>query len=131
VKRLVSLCALVFSSLFFITGCGGSSSTVPNLPNVSVSITQSATTIQAGGTVQLTALVTNDPTNKGVNWTVSCPTAPLAVIVGETVPHDVPTTYTAPSIMTPGFAVTFNRNFGGQFVRVDLGDEYCRRQYID
>ena len=53
--------------------------------------------MQAGGTAQLVASVANDPTNKGVTWTLSCDPAPCGTISPATTLNGVTTTYTAPS----------------------------------
>jgi dienelactone hydrolase len=98
------LTLVVLLLVVFITSCGGGSNSTAILGPVTVSVTQSVNNVQPGGTVQLTATVTNDPNNQGVNWIVSCPASPCGTVspmVGTA------TTYTAPSSMLPGgLAVT-------------------------
>jgi hypothetical protein len=66
-------------SLF--AGCGGSTVNVQNAPpppSSKVSITfqpAPVASIQISGTAALTAVVTNDPNNAGVDWQVACPSA--------------------------------------------------------
>jgi dienelactone hydrolase len=100
VKR-TTLSALACSALVFtmtIAGCGGSggaegSRTLP----VSVSVTPSTSTVQAGATASLTAIVNHDPTGKGVSWTVSCPVASCGTVSPDSTASGIPTTYTAPA----------------------------------
>jgi hypothetical protein len=52
-----------------LSGCGGGSSSTTTMP--SVSVTASATSVDATDAVKLSATVTNDVNNGGVTWTVS------------------------------------------------------------
>ena len=56
------------------TGCGGgsASSPPPPPPPLTVSMSPNTATVYEGLTQKFTATVNNDPTNKGVTWTVSC-----------------------------------------------------------
>ncbi len=56
---------ILASSLYSLTGCGGSS------PSPSVAVTASATTVDGTDTATLTAAVTNDKNAAGVTWSVS------------------------------------------------------------
>lgn len=78
-----------------LTGCGGSSSPPP--PPISVSLSKTAATVQAGATANFTANVSNDSTNSGVKWSVSCPTAPCGTVSPSSTPSGVTTTYAAPA----------------------------------
>ncbi|HXY16479.1 MAG TPA: choice-of-anchor D domain-containing protein [Terriglobales bacterium] len=103
--------SITLSLLAFISSCGGGSSNTLNQLNILVSVTESASTVQAGGTVQFIATVSNDSSNKGVSWTVSCPTAPCGTVSPPTTPSGVTAIYTAPAILTPGgFGVTVTAN---------------------
>lgn len=63
---LCILCAL-------LSACGGGSSAPP--PVVSVTLSPSSTpTLDANQSGSLTAMVANDSSNRGVTWTVTCPT---------------------------------------------------------
>lgn len=88
---LVALAYFVEGSL---TGCGGGSS---NPPPISVSLSQTMATVQAGATAVFTATVSNDSTNDGVNWSVSCPASPCGSVSPTSTPSGVPATYSAPS----------------------------------
>jgi predicted dienelactone hydrolase len=55
-------------------------------------------TIPPGGTLQLVANVTNDPSGRGVTWSVSCPSAPCGTIAPATTATGATTTYTAPDV---------------------------------
>ncbi len=78
-----------------IAGCGGGGQITPH--NVTVSVTPSTATVQAGGPAQFTATVTNDSANKGVTWTVACSAAPCGAVSPATTASGVATTYAAPT----------------------------------
>lgn len=81
----------------FLGGCGGSGSSSPPRPSApSVSVSPSASTVQAGATQNVTATVANDPSNIGVNWTVSCSSIPCGSVSPASTPSGSPTTYTPP-----------------------------------
>ena len=79
-----------------LSGCGGRSSS-PLPPPISVSLSQNSATVQAGATASFTANVSNDSTNSGVKWSVSCPTAPCGTVSPVTTASGASTTYSAPS----------------------------------
>jgi hypothetical protein len=87
-----SLVSLVFLALSLMTGCGSSSH-----PPVSISVSPGSASVQAGGTAQFTATVTNDSANKGVTWTVTCSTSSCGSASPSSTPSGTATTYTAPS----------------------------------
>jgi len=67
------------------------------VPGTTVSIdSQSATDVQASGTSQIVASVANDPTNKGVTWTVTCDPGPCGTVSPSATASGAVTTYTAP-----------------------------------
>jgi dienelactone hydrolase/ribosomal protein L18E len=67
------------------------------VPSVTISVTAPATTVQATGTVSnIVATVGHDPTNKGVNWSVTCSPAPCGSVSPTATASGVATTYTAP-----------------------------------
>jgi hypothetical protein len=80
----------------FLFACGGGFSSPPP-PPISVSLSQTVATVQAGATANFTANVSNDSTNSGVKWSVSCPTAPCGTVSPTSTPSGMPTTYTAPA----------------------------------
>ncbi len=68
------------------------------VPGTTVSIDSvSAAEVPAGGMVQIVASVTNDPTNKGVTWTVACDTPPCGTVSPAATASGAATTYTAPA----------------------------------
>jgi dienelactone hydrolase len=75
-----------------------SNSVVVTVPGTTVSIIQSADTVEAAGAAQLTASVTGDPKNDGVTWTVSCSPTPCGAVSPVNTKSGVVTAYTAPSI---------------------------------
>jgi predicted dienelactone hydrolase len=95
-KTRVSLVAMLIGLVVAVSnfGCGGGASSPP--PVISVSLSASTITVQAGATTQISATVTNDSANKGVTWTVTCPTAPCGTVSPATTASGVATTYTAP-----------------------------------
>ena len=67
-----------------LASCGGNSGSIPPPPPPPpiprISVTLPGTTrlaLDAGQSAMLSAIVRNDPSNKGVQWTVSCPTGVL------------------------------------------------------
>jgi hypothetical protein len=88
---------LTYFAANFFAGCGGGSSGPPP-PSISVSLSQTSATVQAGATADFTANVSNDPSNSGVKWSVSCPTAPCGTVSPASTSSGVPTTYTAPPV---------------------------------
>ena len=66
------------------------------VPGIKVSIAPNTATVAAGTTTTFTATVTDDPSNKGVTWTVSCPSSPCGSISPATTASGIATTYTAP-----------------------------------
>lgn len=92
------LLSLVCGGLFLqgcggVTGYGGGSAT---LQTISVLVSESATTVQAGATAQVTATVSNDSAGKGVTWTVSCSANACGSVSPTSTPSGMATTYTAP-----------------------------------
>jgi len=91
--RLVAAITLI--ALF--SACGGESSPPPPPPDVRISLTSSASAILAGDAAQITAVVNNDPTNKGVSWKVDCASAPCGAVSPASTASGAATTYNAPS----------------------------------
>src|SRR5690348_11116141 len=86
-----------------------SGSVTITLNAISVSASADNTTVGAGGTAQISAAVTGDPSNRGVTWTISPttgagtlsnPTSPSVTYNAPPTPpaNDVPVTITATSI---------------------------------
>jgi dienelactone hydrolase len=80
-----------------VTNTSATGSANVTVPGINVSIAPSTITVLAGATFMFTATVTNDPANKGVTWTVSCPTAPCGTVLPSATASGVATTYRAPT----------------------------------
>ena len=92
-------------------GCGGGSSSSATVPAPSaLSITLQSplpSTLQRNTTVQLTAIVANDSTNAGVDWSVTCGSAGECGSFNPThTASGAPSTYTAPATVPSGKVVT-------------------------
>jgi hypothetical protein len=57
-------------------------------------------------TQQFTAAVGNDPSNKGVTWTISCPTNACGTLSTDATASGVAATYTAPALSSSDLTVT-------------------------
>ena len=95
-RRAVSLFALAAVATL-LTACGGGSKTLPTPPAIAVALSPAApTSLVAGGTASLTAVVSNDSSNAGVRWTVSCGSSSCGSFSSASTPSGTATTYTAP-----------------------------------
>lgn len=110
-----SLLTRVFSCLFLlaclaaICGCGGSSSAVSSSTQspqhaIAVTVSPNTATVQPGAAEQLVAEVSNDSANRGVSWTVSCPSPPCGSVSPSSTPSGTTTIYTAPTSLPSGGA---------------------------
>jgi hypothetical protein len=122
--RLTSLALAAITDaravLFFCTaiivassGCSGPSTNVQNPPpppsnNVSIAFQSSPpTSVSIGGTASITAVVKNDTTNAGIDWTLLCPTITNCGTLSPLhSPSGSPVTYSPPSVI-PGNSQTF------------------------
>src|SRR5579859_1897164 len=96
----IALCvALAVSQL----ACGGGHAavTLPP-PAIIVTISPAKATVQAGGTQAFTVAVSNDPSNKGVTWTIS-PSTGSGMLTGGT---STSVTYAAPASVASTLNVT-------------------------
>jgi dienelactone hydrolase len=66
------------------------------VPGIHISIA-GPSTVMAGVKANFKATVTNDPTNEGVTWTVSCSSPPCGVVAPSRTTSGEVTTYTAPT----------------------------------
>jgi hypothetical protein len=93
-------------------GCGGSASpsvvSVP--PSLSVFFENSPpATLQLNATATITAIVNNDSTNAGVDWSVTCGSASdCGTLTPTHTASGVPATYTAPSTIPSGATVAIS-----------------------
>lgn len=109
-KNRITLSGMVLSMIVAASslGCGGGASTPP--PPIEVALSQTAATVQAGATTQVTAMVANDPRNAGVTWKLtqngtSCSPGCGAVAPSSTA-SGAPVTYTAPATVPNPATVT-------------------------
>jgi hypothetical protein len=79
-------------------GGGGSSSPPPPPPAVTVAVSPSTATARNGSIIRLAAIVSNDASNSGVSWSVSCSVAQCGSISPTTTPSGVATSYTPAAI---------------------------------
>src|SRR5579864_480669 len=96
----IALCvALAVTQL----ACGGAPAALtPPPPAIIVTISPATATVQAGGTHAFTAAVSNDPSNKGVTWTIS-PATGSGMLTGGT---STSVTYAAPASVASTLNVT-------------------------
>lgn len=75
------------------------------IEGIKVSVNAQASTVEAGGSESVSATVTNDPSNSGVDWSLSCGTADCGSIDAHTA-SGAAAVYTAPSTVPGSGAVT-------------------------
>lgn len=94
---------LAITSLAQLSGCGSTGATNPTPsvppPSIAVTVTPTNASVQVGQSLQFTAAVQNDPTNKGVSWHIgnSGDTICTAVLCGTI---DQSGRYTAPAAVS-------------------------------
>lgn len=90
-----------------MAGCGGSSSGPTPAMTIAVTLaTQAPASLVSGATISLAALVTNDSSNVGVRWTVTCGSPACGSFSSAQTPSGGPTTFTAPAAVPTGNTVT-------------------------
>jgi hypothetical protein len=89
-----------------LTSCGGSGSTPPTPPAISVTLTAPPTSLATSATTSLTAVVANDTKNAGVTWTVTCGSSACGSFSPASTASSSPTTYTAPAAVPTSNTVT-------------------------
>ncbi len=105
-RRAGSLFALA-ALAGWLTSCGGGGGSTPPPAAISVALSPAApTSLVAGGTASLTAVVSNDSNNAGVRWTVSCGGSSCGTFSSASTPSGTATTYTAPSTPPSSATVT-------------------------
>ena len=105
-RQVASLLAFAASTIW-LTACGGGggSNTPPAPPAISVALSATPpSALVVGTTTSITAVVSNDSSNAGVRWTVTCSSAACGSFTPTSTPSGTATTYTAPS--TPVSSVT-------------------------
>jgi hypothetical protein len=88
----------VAAATIWLTACGGGSKTPPPPPPViSVALSTPPTSLVAATTTSLTASVSNDSSNGGVKWSVSCSASACGSFSPTSTASGAATTYTAPA----------------------------------
>jgi hypothetical protein len=98
--HLFTLFALSAVTLGLTACSGGGSSTPPTPPPAAISVAFSPTpptTLIAATTASLTAIVSNDSSNAGVKWTVTCGGTSCGSFAPASTASGTASTYTAPS----------------------------------
>ena len=95
-ERLLSVVVLSILVLAgsVLSGCGGSGS--KSSAPISVSVSASKAAVDQGQSVSVTATLTNDTSNQGVTWSVSCSASACGSVSPQTTTSGVATTFTAP-----------------------------------
>lgn len=79
-----------------VTDTTKSASVTVIVPSVGITVTPATPSVLANTTGPLTANLVNDPSGKGVTWTVTCATAPCGSVSPTGTLSGAPTTYSAP-----------------------------------
>jgi hypothetical protein len=87
-----------FAIAILLAGCG--SQGAYQQPVVTMGTTPAI--VQPGATAMLSASVTNDSSNMGVNWIVSCPRTPCGSVSPANTASGASTTYSAPAVPPAG-----------------------------
>src|SRR3984957_8692187 len=97
--RPSSYLVLAIAFVMMIAGCsGGSSPNPPDPPAISVAFSpQAPTSVDAGSTASLTAIVSNDSAKEGVKWSVTGSGAQCGSFSASTTSSGAATVYTAPA----------------------------------
>jgi hypothetical protein len=74
--RIGAILTLCCSFTGLVAGCGtGHVNATPQTPIISVALTQAPTSMIVGNSATVSATITNDPANAGVDWAVTCANA--------------------------------------------------------
>jgi hypothetical protein len=91
---------------FVAAACGGGGGNGPNPPSISVALSPAPpASITAGTTASLTAVVSNDSSNGGVTWSVTCGSSSCGTFTPVTTASGTATTYAAPATVPTGGTV--------------------------
>jgi hypothetical protein len=91
------LALVVVGTLGFLVGCGGSGTPV-GIP-ITISLSPSSASVNAGGVVNIVATVSNDSSGKGVSWSLSG-VGKLSAQTTTSVTYTAPATVTTTSVAT-------------------------------
>ena len=84
----------------------GAASATVTVPAITVGTQPTSATVVATTTQQFTATVANDPSKKGVTWTVSCSADSCGTLSSNATASGAAVTYTAPNIPASDLTVT-------------------------
>ena len=91
---------------FVAAACGGGGGNGPNPPSISVALSPAPpASVTAGATASLTAVVSNDTSNGGVTWSVTCGSSSCGTFNPTTTASGAATTYSAPANVPTGNTV--------------------------
>jgi len=107
-KTLLSVLTFL-CGLCLLAGCGGGNSTTPPPPAITVDLSpNSAQALDVNQSDSFTATVSNDSSNQGVNWTVTCPAGvnTCGAMLQSKTASGTPNKYIAPTNVTSSETVT-------------------------
>src|SRR5690242_13371020 len=84
--------------------CGRDQGVTGTGPIITIAVSPTTAVVHASGAVQLAATVSNDASNRGVGWTVSCAAASCGAVSPTATASGAATTYTAPATLPTGGA---------------------------
>ena len=97
-RKAIMLFSVLATLALGVTGCSSSSNGPPPPPVLSVAFSpQPPTSLAPGASTPVTAVVSNDPNNGGVQWTLTC-TGQCGTISPTTTASGQAATYTAPNV---------------------------------
>jgi hypothetical protein len=107
IPKKPALLAVVIAIASILTACGGGSgSTTPATPLISIALQANLPkSIGVSTGIQITATVTNDSSNGGVDWTVTCGSSDCGSFSATHTASGVATTYTSPATTPSGGTV--------------------------
>ena len=101
------LCLGAVSGALVLAACFGYGNNYNPNPGILVSFSMAPpASVNVGGNFMVSAVVTDDNSNRGVNWTVSCGGASCGSFSAAQTASGTATTYTAPNMVPSGGTVT-------------------------
>jgi hypothetical protein len=87
-----------------LAACGRDQGITGTGPMITIAVAPTTAVVHGSGAVQLAATVSNDASNRGVSWKVSCAAASCGAISPAATASGAVTTYTAPATLPSGGA---------------------------